>query len=56
MGWESTTTEQELDSTSSQFVQALRKDVPEIEQDLAVDGLTESILSRILGILRLGRS
>lgn len=56
MGWESTITEQEMDSTSSQFVQGLRNDAPEIEPDLAVDGLTESILSRILGILRFGRS
>lgn len=56
MGWENTVTEQEMDSTSVQFVQGLRKDMPEIEQDLAVDGLTESILSRILGLLKFGKS
>jgi hypothetical protein len=56
MGWESTITEQEMDASSLQFVQGLRQDVSDAESDLAVDGLTESILSRLLGILRIGRS
>ncbi len=56
MGWESTITEQETDASSLQFVQGLRQDGSEAEPDLAVDALTESILSRLLGILRLGRS
>jgi hypothetical protein len=56
MGWENTVTEQEMDSTSLQFVQGLHKDLKEVEPDLAVDGLSESLLSWILGILRIGRS
>ncbi len=56
MGWENTVTEQEMDTTSLQFVQGLHKDLKEVEPDLAVDGLSESILSRILRILRLGKS
>lgn len=56
MGWENTVTEKEMDDTSLQFVQALRKDLKEVEPDLAVDGLSESILSWLLRILRLGRS
>jgi hypothetical protein len=56
MAWENTVTEKELDDTSLQFVHGLRKDLKEVEPDLAVDGLSESILSWILGILRMGRS
>jgi hypothetical protein len=56
MGWENTTSEQEMDSTSLQFVQGLRREGTDGEADLAVDGLSESILSRLLGILRLGKS
>jgi hypothetical protein len=56
MGLESTISEQDLDASSLHFVQGLRKDGSEAEPDLAVDGLSESILSRLLGILRFGRS
>jgi hypothetical protein len=56
MAWESTITEQDMDAASLQFVQGLGKDAGEIEPDLAVDGLSESILSRILGVFRFGRS
>jgi len=56
MGWENTITEQDLDPASQQFVQGLRKDSADGEPDLSVDGLSESILSRLLGILRLGKS
>jgi hypothetical protein len=55
MAWENTVTEKEMDDTSLQYVQALRKDLKDVEPDLAVDGLSESILSWILGILRLRR-
>lgn len=56
MGWENTITEQDMDSASLQFVQGLRKDGADAEPDLAVDGLSESILSRLLGIFRFGKS
>jgi hypothetical protein len=56
MGWENTVTEQEMDATSLQFVQGLHKDLKDVEPDLSVDGLSESLLSWILGILRRGRS
>lgn len=56
MGWEHTVAEQEMDATSLQFVQGLHKDLQEVEPDLAVDGLSESLLSWLLGVLRLGRS
>jgi len=45
-----------MDAKSRQFVQGLRGDVGEQEPDLAVDGLSESILSRLLGLFGVGRS
>ena len=56
MGLDSTITEQDMDAASLQFVQSLGKTQHEIEPDLAVDGLSESILTRLLAIFRLGRS
>lgn len=56
MSLESTITEQDLDATSQQFVRSFRRDGDEVEPDLAVDGLTESLMSRIVGLLTFGRS
>jgi len=56
MAFESTITEQDMDANSQQFVQGLRGDSSDREPDLAVDGLSESILSRILGLFGVGRS
>ncbi|MDH4049464.1 MAG: hypothetical protein OEW68_16475 [Gammaproteobacteria bacterium] len=55
MGWENTITEQDMDAASIRFVQGLRTDAKDAEPDLAVDGLSESILSRLLGIFRFGK-
>jgi len=51
MGLENTITEQDMDATSRQFVQGFRKDKQDLEPDLAVDGLSDSILSRLIRIL-----
>jgi hypothetical protein len=56
MGLENTITEQDLDATSRQFVQGFRHDNHDIEPDLIVDGLSESILSRLIRLFTLGRS
>jgi len=56
MAFDKTITEQDMDAGAQQFVQGLRGDNADIEPDLAVDGLTDSILSRILGLFRFGRS
>ena len=56
MAFESTITEQDMDANSQQFVQRLRGDVGDIEPDLSVDGLSESILSRIFGLFGGGKS
>jgi len=46
MGPESTITEQDMDAASRQFVQGFRN--VGIEADLDVDGLSESLLSRLI--------
>jgi hypothetical protein len=56
MAFENTITEKDLDASSQYFVQGLHAENQDYEPDLAVDGLSESILSRFLGLFRLGRS
>jgi hypothetical protein len=56
MAFENTITEHDMDAGTQQFVQGLRGDAADIEPDLAVDGLTDSILSRLLGLFGIGRS
>ena len=56
MSFEKTITEQDMDASSQQFVQGFRGDSSDLEPDLAVDGLSDSILSRILGLFGVGRS
>ena len=51
MGLENTITEQDMDVASRKFVQGFRKDSNDFEPDLAVDGLSESIVSRLIRIL-----
>ena len=55
MAFENTITEQDMDANSQQFAQGFRGDCSEIEPDLAVDGLSDSILSRLLGLFGVGR-
>ena len=56
MAFENTITENDLDANSQIFVQGLRADNLDIEPDLTVDGLSDSILSRLLGLFGVGRS
>ncbi len=56
MAFENTITEQDMDANAQQYVQGLSGDIGEIEPDLSVDGLSESILSRILGLFGAGKS
>ncbi|NIV18609.1 MAG: hypothetical protein GWN47_09455 [Woeseiaceae bacterium] len=55
MSFDNTITENDLDATTRQYVQNLGGDLPDGEPDLAVDGLSESILSRIFGLFGLDR-
>ena len=54
MAFENTIIEQDLDANSQRFVQGLRADSYDTEPDLTVDGLSESILSRLLGLFGIG--
>jgi hypothetical protein len=54
MAFENTITEKDLDANSQHFVQGFRTDGHDAEPDLAVDGLSESILSRLLGLFGIG--
>jgi hypothetical protein len=53
MAFESTITEKDMDSASQNLVQSLRGDKGDHEPDLAVDGLSDSILARLLRLFRL---
>jgi hypothetical protein len=53
MAFESTITEKDMDATSQNFVQAIHGDKGDYEPDLAVDGLSDSILARLLRLFRL---
>ncbi|MGI9272814.1 MAG: hypothetical protein ACR2QT_13640 [Woeseiaceae bacterium] len=54
MAFENTITENDLDANSQHFVQGLRNEGQDDEPDLAVDGMSESILSRLLGLFGIG--
>lgn len=56
MAFENTITERDLDANSQQFLQGLHAENDDYEPDLAVDGLSDSILSRLLGLFGRGRS
>ena len=56
MAFDNTITEYDMDANSQQFVQGQRSDASDFEPDLAVDGLSESILSRIFGLFGVDRS
>ena len=53
MAFESTITEQDMDGAARQLVDGFRADKGDSEPDLAVDGLSDSILARILRVFRL---
>ena len=55
MAFENTITEDELDPNTRNYVNSLRADNFDSDPDLAVDGLSESFLSRFLGLFGVGR-
>ena len=50
MAFESTITEHDMDANSKAFVKGMRAEQQDYEPDLAVDGLSESILSRLISL------
>ena len=55
MAFENTITEMDLDANSQQFIQGQRNEGQDYEPDLTVDGMSESILSRLFGLFGIGR-
>lgn len=55
MAFENTITEQDLDPASQQFVKSLRPGGVDLEPDLDVDGLSDSIVARLKRFLAFGR-
>lgn len=53
MAFESTITEQDTDTASQAFVQGSRGNKHDVEPDLTVDGLSDSILSKLLRLIGL---
>ncbi|MDX1498354.1 MAG: hypothetical protein R3176_00555 [Woeseiaceae bacterium] len=56
MAFDSTITEHDLDNASRNFVMGLGAENEEYEPDLAVDGLSDSFVSRLLGLFGVGRT
>ncbi len=54
MAFENTITEQDMDPAAQKFVQELRGENADFEPDLAVYGMSDSILSRLLGLFGIG--
>ncbi len=53
MAFENTITENDMDAATQKVVQGFRRDKVDYEPDLAVDGLSDSILARLLRLFRL---
>jgi len=54
MAFENTITELDMDDKTRQLVQSLRGEGQDIEPDLDVDGMSPSILSRLIGLFSRG--
>lgn len=55
-GLEKTITEQDMEPVARQVVQGFRNDSNDMEPDLTVDGLSESILSRLVQLFTSSRN
>jgi len=56
MAFENTIIEQDMDANAQNFVQGFKGDMGDYEPDLSVDGLSESMLSRVLSLFSSRRS
>ncbi len=56
MSVENTITEHDVDAPAQQGVQGVRSNYKELEPDLAVDGLSDSILCRFIRLITFDRS
>lgn len=55
MQHDNTTTEMDFDDKSQQYLRNLRGENHDSAPDLTVDGMSESILSRLIGLFSKGR-
>lgn len=55
VGFENTITEQDLDTASKQFLQGLPCGSRDVEPDLDIDGLSDSVVARVKRFLSFGR-
>ncbi len=55
MAFENTMTELEMDPKTQRLVQSLRGEGPDAELDLDVDGMTPTLLSRLIGLFSRGK-
>jgi hypothetical protein len=53
MAFESTITEKNMDTATQTLAQGVRGDKTDFEPDLSVDGLSDSILAKLLRLFRL---
>jgi hypothetical protein len=53
MAFESTITEKDMDAATQTLAQGVRGDKADFEPDLSVDGLSDSILAKLLRLFRL---
>jgi hypothetical protein len=53
MAFESTITEKDMDTATQTLAQGVHGDKTDFEPDLSVDGLSDSILARLLRLFRL---
>ena len=56
MAFDNTITEMDLDADTHIFVEGLGTDGRDGGADLTVDGMSDSILSRLLGLFGIGRT
>ncbi len=56
MAFDNTITEMDLDADTQVFVEGLGTDGQDGGPDLTVDGMSDSILSRLLGLFGVGRT
>ncbi len=55
MAFDNTITEMDLDADTQYYVEGLGANGQDDEPDLAVDGMSESILSRLFSLFGIGR-
>ncbi len=56
MAFDTTVTEKDIKAASRYLSQSLAYDLPDLEPDLSVDGLADTIFARLLRLIGLGQA